>query len=336
MFKTAFAPTCALHAPRSPAAADESLLTMEAIGRHVAAPPIPRNDMPATAADLVARLDLETIEVDIFRGRSPQNSWTRVFGGQVIAQALVAAARTVEGRAPHSLHGYFILPGDPLVPIVFEVDRIRDGKSFTTRRVVAIQHGKAIFSLSASFQVEEQGVEHSMPMPAAPDPDALADPIDLMRLADEKTRHRMLAFADRIRPIEIRPIDLSRYAPGARGVAREPRQSLWIRIAGRLPDDPAIHRAALAFLSDMSLIDTALVAHGFSVSDPEFQVASLDHALWFHRPFRADEWMLYAQDSPNSGGSRGLTRGLLYSRSGVLVASVAQEGLIRRRREGAA
>ena len=287
--------------------------------------------MPATSADLVDRLDLETIEVDIFRGQSPQNSWKRVFGGQVIAQALVAASRTVEDRAPHSLHGYFILPGDPLVPIVFEVDRIRDGRSFTTRRVNAIQHGKAIFSLSASFQVEEDGVEHSFPAPDAPDPDALPDPAGLVKFADARTRERLQGFADRIRPIEIRPLDLSRFAPGARGVPREPRQSLWIRIAGRLPDDPAIHRAALAFLSDMTLLDTALAAHGFSVSDPEFQVASLDHALWFHRPCRADEWLLYAQDSPNAGGSRGLTRGLLYSREGALVASVAQEGLIRRR-----
>jgi acyl-CoA thioesterase II len=289
--------------------------------------------MIASAADLVANLDLETIEVDIFRGRSPQKGWKRVFGGQVIAQALVAASRTVEGRAPHSLHAYFILPGDPLVPIVFEVDRIRDGKSFTTRRVVAIQHGKAIFSLSASFQIDEQGVEHALAMPPAPDPDTLPDPIDLLRSAGEAAQQRLQGFFDRIRPIEVRPIDLSRYAPGARGLPREPRQSLWIRIAGRLPDDPAAHRAALAFLSDMTLLDTALVAHGFSVSDPEFQVASLDHALWFHRPCRADEWLLYVQDSPNSGGSRALTRGLLYSRAGVLVASVAQEGLIRRRPE---
>jgi acyl-CoA thioesterase-2 len=287
--------------------------------------------MPATSADLVERLDLETIEVDIFRGRSPQNSWKRVFGGQVIAQALVAASRTVEGRTPHSLHGYFMLGGDPLVPIVFEVDRIRDGRSFTTRRVNAIQHGRAIFSLSASFQVAEEGVEHSFPAPDAPDPDQLPDPAALAQFAEPKAKERIEGFIDRIRPIEIRPIDLSRYAPGARGRAREPRQSLWIRIAGRLPDDPAIHRAALAFLSDMTLIDTALAAHGYSVSDPEFQVASLDHALWFHRPCRADEWLLYAQDSPNAGGSRGLTRGLLYSREGALVASVAQEGLIRRR-----
>jgi acyl-CoA thioesterase II len=287
--------------------------------------------MPATASDLVARLDLETIEVDIFRGQSPQDSWKRVFGGQVIAQALVAASRTVEGRAPHSLHCYFILPGDPLVPIVFEVDRIRDGRSFATRRVVAIQHGKAIFSLSASFQVEEQGLEQSFPMPPAPDPDALPNPIDLAALSGEKARQRLEAFFERIRPIEIRPLDLSRYAPGARGIPREPRQALWIRIADRLPDDPAIHRAALAFLSDMTLLDTALAAHGFNVSDPEFQIASLDHALWFHRPCRADEWLLYVQDSPNSVGSRGLTRGLLYTRAGALAASVAQEGLIRRR-----
>jgi acyl-CoA thioesterase II len=289
--------------------------------------------MIASAADLVANLDLETIEVDIFRGRSPQKGWKRVFGGQVIAQALVAASRTVEARAPHSLHAYFILPGDPLVPIVFEVDRIRDGKSFTTRRVVAIQHGKAIFSLAASFQIDEQGVEHSAPMPPAPDPDTLPGPIDLLRSTGEAAQQRLQGFFDRIRPIEVRPIDLSRYAPGARGLPREPRQSLWIRIAGRLPDDPAVHRAALAFLSDMTLLDTALAAHGFSVSDPEFQVASLDHALWFHRPCRADEWLLYVQDSPNSGGSRALTRGLLYSRAGALVASVAQEGLIRRRPE---
>ena len=289
--------------------------------------------MLADAADLVANLDLETIEVDIFRGRSPQNNWKRVFGGQVIAQALVAASRTVEGRAPHSLHAYFILPGDPLIPIVFEVDRIRDGRSFTTRRVVAIQRGNAIFSLSASFQVDEQGVEHSLPMPAAPDPDTLPDPIYLVRSAGEAAQRRLQAFFARIRPIEVRPIDLSRYAPGARGVPREPRQTLWIRIAGRLPDDPATHRAALAFLSDMTLLDTGLATHGFSVSDPEFQVASLDHALWFHRPCRADEWLLYVQDSPNSGGSRALTRGLLYSRAGALVASVAQEGLIRRRSE---
>ncbi len=289
--------------------------------------------MIASAADLVARLDLETIEVDIFRGRSPQKGWKRVFGGQVIAQALVAASRTVEGRAPHSLHAYFILPGDPLIPIVFEVDRIRDGRSFTTRRVVAVQRGKAIFSLSASFQIDEQSVEHSLPMPAAPDPDTLPGPLDLLRSVGEAAQQRLQAFFDRIRPIEVRPIDLSRYAPGARGRPREPKQSLWIRISGRLPDDPAVHRAALAFLSDMTLLDTALATHGFSVSDPEFQVASLDHALWFHRPCRADEWLLYVQDSPNSGGSRALTRGMLYSRAGLLVASVAQEGLVRRRPE---
>ena len=229
--------------------------------------------MIASAADLVARLDLETIEVDIFRGRSPQKGWKRVFGGQVIAQALVAASRTVEGRAPHSLHAYFILPGDPLIPIVFEVDRIRDGRSFTTRRVVAVQRGKAIFSLSASFQIDEQGVEHSLPMPAAPDPDTLPGPLDLLRSVGEAAQQRLQAFFDRIRPIEVRPIDLSRYAPGARGRPREPKQSLWIRISGRLPDDPAVHRAALAFLSDMTLLDTALATHGFSVSDPEFQVA---------------------------------------------------------------
>jgi len=291
--------------------------------------------MPLTADGLVALLDLERIEKDIFRGAVAQNGWTRVYGGQVIAQALVAAAKTVEGRAPHSLHAYFILGGDPNAPIVFEVDRLRDGRSFTTRRVNAIQHGQAIFSMIASFQIAEDGVEHSLPMPPAPDPDTLPDPIQLLIAAGGKRAEAARAMYDRVQPVEIRPLDLSRYRPVLEGEHREPRQSIWIRIRGRLPDDPAVHRAALAFLSDLNLLDTALVAHGRTVMGKEFQVASLDHALWFHRPFRADEWLLYVLDSPNAGGARGLTRGALYSRDGALVASVAQEGLIRRRRDDA-
>jgi acyl-CoA thioesterase II len=290
--------------------------------------------MPLTAADLVALFDIEPIGPDRYVGRSPPNSWPRVYGGQVIAQSLVAASRTVEARPPHSLHAYFILPGDPLEPIVFEVDRIRDGRSFTTRRVVARQRGEAIFLLSASFQIEEEGLDHYFPMPDAPEPDRAVDPFAAAAFLGEKAQKRLKGLFERIQPIEFRPLDLTRYAPSTPGVAREPRQSLWIRIAGALPDDPVIHRAALAYISDMTLLDTALVAHGHTISDGRHQLASLDHALWFHRPVRADEWLLYVLDSPNAHGARGLTRGLLYTRAGVLAASVAQEGLVRPIRPG--
>jgi acyl-CoA thioesterase II len=287
--------------------------------------------MPRTAADLVALLDLEKIEEDIFRGSSPADGWKRTFGGQVIAQALIAATRTVEAsRAAHSLHGYFILPGDPEAPIVFEVDRIRDGGSFTTRRVVAVQHGKAIFSLSASFHVAETGFDHFIPAPEVPDPDQLLDAAQLMLMAG-RTAEQVERFVGRIRPIEFRPVEPARHAALKAGEVREPRQWLWIRVNGALPDDPIIHRAALAFLSDMTLLATSVIAHGRSLGEPEIQAASLDHALWLHRPFRADDWLLYVQDSPSASGARGFTRGLLYSRERVLVASVAQEGLIRKR-----
>ena len=285
--------------------------------------------MPLTAADLVALLDIEPIGPDRFVGRSPVNKWPRVYGGQAIAQSLVAASRTVEARAPHSLHAYFILPGDPAEPILFEVERIRDGRSFTTRRVTARQRGEAIFELSASFHVEEAGLEHQFPAPPAPEPDRLVDPLAAAPLLGAKAQGRLLGLLERTQPIEFRPLDLARYAPPAAGIVREPKQSLWIRIGGALPDDPAVHRAALAYLSDMTLLDTALVAHGHTVSDGHFRIASLDHALWLHRPCRADDWLLYVQDSPNAYGARGLTRGLIYTRAGVLAASVAQEGLMR-------
>ena len=200
-------------------------------------------------------------------GTRAPNGWKRVFGGQVIAQALIAAQRSVVGRAPHSLHAYFILGGDPHEPIQYEVERIRDGRSFATRRVVARQRGEAIFVLSTSFQVEEEGLEHFLPMPDAPDPDALADPVAAREIRRrDRPAERCEAFLERIRPIEFRPTDLSRYQPRVPGEKREPRQSLWMRIGGRLPDDPAIHRAALAYLSDMTLLDTVLVAHGYSIS----------------------------------------------------------------------
>jgi acyl-CoA thioesterase-2 len=279
--------------------------------------------------ELLSILDLEEIEHNIYRGRSPQVGWQRVFGGLVISQALVAAQRTVEGRAPHSLHAYFILPGDPNIPIVYEVDRIRDGRSFATRRCVAIQHGRAIFSLSASFQVAEEGLDHALSMPQVTAPEDLPSESELRERFGAMMPQNVRRWFDQERPIEMRPVDLQRYV--GRDKPMEPVQHVWLRATGTLPDDPAIHRAVLAYLSDMTLLDTALIAHGKSIFQRSMQVASLDHALWFHRPFRADEWLLYAQDSPNTGGARGLTRGLIYTQSGRLVASVAQEGLIRER-----
>lgn len=284
---------------------------------------------PDPVADLVGMLDLETIEVNIFRGVSPKVGWNRVFGGLVIAQALVAAARTVEGRAPHSLHAYFILGGDPAAPIVYEVDRIRDGRSFTTRRVVAIQHGQPIFTLAASFQIEEPGLEHAFAMPEVPDPETLPTEAHVMATLGDAVPEAVKRYFARKRAVEFRPVGTSRYL--RRGDKLPAQQMTWVKTVAPLGDDPALHRAVLAYLSDMTLLDTALIVHGKSVFDRNLQVASLDHALWFHRPFRADQWLLYVQDSPNSSGGRGLTRGSLYARNGALVASVAQEGLIRLR-----
>ncbi len=279
---------------------------------------------------LLSILDLEPLEHNLFRGRSPQVGWQRVFGGQVIGQALVAAARTVEGRASHSLHAYFMRPGDPSVPIIYEVDRIRDGKSFATRRVVAIQHGEAIFSMSASFQVEESGFDHQLPMPSVPPPEELPSESDLKALFVEKAPEPVRRYWERERPLELRPVDLRHYLSRE---PLEPVQQVWIRATGRLPDDPDIHRSVLAYASDMTLLDTSLFAHGRNIFDRDLQVASLDHALWFHRPFRIDEWLLYSEDSPSASGARGFSRGSLFSRDGRLIASVAQEGLIRRRHE---
>jgi acyl-CoA thioesterase-2 len=281
--------------------------------------------MSDAVSGLLQILDLERIEENIFRGLSPKVGWQRVFGGLVIAQALVASARTVEGRAPHSLHGYFLLPGDPSVPIIYEVDRIRDGKSFTTRRCNAIQHGQAIFSLSASFQIEEPGLDHAVPMPKVPLPDELPSEAETLSRFGAVIPEAIRRYFSR--EIEIRLI-LARSEKHEAGALE---QNVWLRASGRLPDDPAVHRAILAYISDMTLIDTVLGVHGRSVFDSGLQVASLDHALWFHRPFRADEWLLYAQDSPSSGSARGLARGLLFSQDGRLIASVVQEGLIRQR-----
>ena len=287
--------------------------------------------MSFTATDLLDILQLETIEENIFRGRSPQVGWQRVFGGLVISQALVAASQTVTDRPPHSLHGYFMLPGDPATPIIYEVERLRDGRSFATRRCTAIQHGQPIFTLAASFQTEEPGLDHALTMPDVPRPEDLPTEVELVRRFGARLPEAVRRYFERERPLELRPVDLTRYGPQVGSAAPDPIQRIWMRVTGPLGDDPAIHRAALAYMSDMTLLDTALVPHRRSLFDPSLQVASLDHALWFHRPFRADDWLLYAQDSPSSGGARGLTRGLIYAQDGTLVASVAQEGLIRER-----
>jgi acyl-CoA thioesterase-2 len=275
---------------------------------------------------LLTTLDLEQLEHNLYRGRSPQVGWQRVFGGQVIGQSLVAAARTIEGRLAHSLHAYFMREGDPAVPIIYQVDRIRDGKSFATRRVVAIQHGQAIFSMSASFQIEEPGLDHQIPMPQVPPPEELPSEAEVQSAYVDAVPEEVRRYWQRPRPIEIRRVDLRHF------LSRDklaPEQAVWIRATGMLPNDPTIHRAVLAYASDMTLLDTSLFAHGRGIFDHDIRAASLDHAMWFHRPARADDWLLYAEDSPSAFGARGFTRGSLFSRDGTLVASVAQEGLIR-------
>ncbi len=286
--------------------------------------------MTSAVQNLLEILDLEQLEVNLFRGRSPQVGWQRVFGGQVIGQALVAATRTVEKRAVHSLHAYFILPGDPKVPIIYEVDRIRDGGSFSTRVVKAIQHGKAIFSMSASYHRDEPGFSHQAPMPKVPSPDELPNEQDVKERVLPMMPDPVRKYYERERPIELRPVEYARYISRDH---RDPKFHVWIRATSKLPDDPAIHQCVLAYASDMTLLDSALIPHGRTVFEKSIQAASLDHALWFHRPFRADDWLLYAQDAPNAEGALGLSRGLIYSQDGKLVASVAQEGLIRERRE---
>ena len=277
--------------------------------------------------DLLALLDLERIEENIFRGTNRNLGSRRVFGGQVLAQALVAASRTVEAERPvHSLHAYFILPGDIAAPIVYDVDRIRDGGSFTTRRIRAIQHGRPIFNMSASFHGQESGHEHQEDAPTdLPGPDGLPSEIELLRaLADRIPEHLRDVYLQE-RPFEFRPVDpVSPFAPEAKA----PHHAVWFRTVDDLPADDTVHRAVLAYASDHGLLPTALRPHALSWAQPDLQIASLDHALWFHRSFRADRWLLYVTDSPNAAGARGFTRGSVYQ-NGALVASVAQEGLMR-------
>ncbi|GHF96347.1 acyl-CoA thioesterase [Streptomyces zaomyceticus] len=277
--------------------------------------------------DLLDLLDLERIEQDIFRGESRSALVPRVFGGQVAAQALVAAGRTVPAdRLAHSLHAYFLRAGDPGAPIVYTVDRIRDGRSFTTRRVVAVQHGQPIFHLSASFQAYEEGLDHQADMPAAPDPESLPTPAEML------PRHLPREVADRL--IEARAAVDLRYAEvppwGSVGEPREPRSQVWFRTNGKLADDPLLHVVLATYVSDMTLLDSVLLAHGrggWAVGD--VVGASLDHAMWFHRPFRADEWLLYDQESPTASGGRGLGQARIYTQDGRLAISVIQEGVVR-------
>jgi acyl-CoA thioesterase-2 len=275
---------------------------------------------------LIELLDLEELEVNVFRGRSPQEFRQRVFGGQVAGQALVAVGRTVERGTCHSLHAYFLRPGDPSKPILYTVDRIRDGHTFTTRRVVAVQHGRAIFNLAASFQPDEPGPDHQVAMPEAPDPDTLPSWEERIKPFIGRLPEEVRRWMTRDRPIEVRPVE---FVDPFHPVSRPPQQLVWIRANGRLPDSLLLHQCVVAYASDLTLLDTATLPHAIAWNDPRYMMASLDHAMWFHRPFRIDEWLLYAQQSPAAHGARGFTNGRLYTREGALVVSVAQEGLIR-------
>ncbi|HEY4409299.1 MAG TPA: acyl-CoA thioesterase II [Acidimicrobiia bacterium] len=269
--------------------------------------------------ELIALLDLEPLEVNLFRGVSWKDDRPRVFGGQVAGQALVAAGRTVDtGWEVHSLHGYFLRPGDPSVPIIYEVDRIRDGKSFITRRVVAIQHGEAIFNLQASFHRPETGLDHQLEMPETPAPETLPRADEL----EPPTPGRLWAR----QPIDIRYVD---GPPWQRTLSPSGRQLVWIRADGTLPDDPVLHTCVVAYASDYTLLGSSLLPHGRSYFRDDIMMASLDHAMWFHRPFRADEWLLYSQSSPSASGGRGLAMGAIFRRDGTHAVSVVQEGLIR-------
>lgn len=275
---------------------------------------------------LLALLDLERLELNLFRGQNRDIGSRRVFGGQVLAQALVAAGRTVEGRAVHSLHGYFMLPGDVNTPIVYQVDRIRDGRSFTTRRVLAIQEGREIFSMLCSFHVDEPGIEHGAAMLDVPPPEELPRELDLVRAMADRIPAPLRAVYTQERPIDFRPVaPVDPFAPDV----RPPAKHLWFRAEGTMPDEPILHQAVLAYASDYGLLGTALLPHGLSFMMRGVQAASLDHAVWFHRPFRVDDWLLYSMDAPAAAGARGFTRGSLFTRDGTLVASTVQEGLLR-------
>ena len=270
---------------------------------------------------------MESLEVNLFRGRSPEEWRQRVFGGQVAGQALVAAGRTVDpARVIHSCHAYFLRPGDPSVPIIYEVDRIRDGRSFTTRRVVAIQHGRAIFNLQASYQIDETGPEHQDAMPVVADPESLPTMQEQFAPYRDKFGPEFAEWSQRERPIDSRPTEVPSWLDHR---PRPPAQDVWIRANGKLPDDPLLHVCIVAYASDLTILDTAMLPHGVNFADGEFQVASLDHAMWFHRPFRADEWLLYHQRSQSASHARGIAEGSIFTADGRLAVTVIQEGLMR-------
>jgi acyl-CoA thioesterase-2 len=275
---------------------------------------------------LVRLLDLEQIEQDIFRGMSTKSRWQRVFGGQVAGQALVAAGRTVPTeRRVHSLHSYFVRPGDPTIPIVYEVDRVRDGRSFSTRRVIAVQHGETIFSLSASFQLDQDGIEHQSPMPAdVPAPETLPALVNRYGPSPEAAAF----YRAMPKPIDLRYVDDPPWQQHAKG-PRDGFSRVWMRADGVLPDDPLLHVCVLTYASDMTLLDSVLVRHGLAPGLDNIAMASLDHAIWFERPFRFDEWLLYSTSSPSASGGRGLAKGRFYTQDGRQVCSVVQEGMIR-------
>jgi acyl-CoA thioesterase-2 len=286
--------------------------------------------LPRSADELVDLLDLETIDVNLFRGTQPDTRLQRVFGGQVAAQALVAGARTVDAPlSAHSLHSYFLLPGDTAVPIVYDVERMRDGRSFSTRRVVARQHGRPIYFMTVSFQAPEEGFEHQDVMPEVPSPE---DSLDMVQLFREQSPEHADLWLQEWSALDLRAVGDSR--PGGRlsTEVHPARSRVWIRVNGSLDDQELTHKATFTYASDMTLLGSTLVPHGVAVSSPRVQSASLDHAIWFHRPFRGDQWLLYDQVSPSASGGRGLAFGRVFTQDGVLVASVAQEGLIRRRR----
>jgi acyl-CoA thioesterase II len=283
--------------------------------------------MDYDVGDLLELLDLEPIEHNIYRGRNRDIGTGRVFGGQVMAQALVAAHRTVDDdRTAHSLHGYFILPGDLAAPIVYFVDRLRDGRSFTTRRVTAIQHGRAVFNMSASFHRMEPGFEHQAPMPhVSRQPEELRSELELIRARADSIPEPLRGVLTQDRPIDFRPVEPDPLG----GTRREPVRRLWLRAIGDMPGDTLAHQAVLAYASDYGLLATAIQPQGLTIREPRLQAATLDHALWFHREFRIDDWLLYSMDSPAAAGARGFARGSVFTRDGRLVASVAQEGLLR-------
>ena len=282
----------------------------------------------ARPENIIDTLALERIEVNLFRGHAPKNEGPRIFGGLVIAQALRAAYATVEQSLCHSLHCYFLRPGDPSIPILFDVDRARNGRSFSTRRVTAIQHGEQIFNLAASFQHPEEGVEHQEPMPDVPSPEDLADEQELRRALTENLPPLMRQMAARPRPIDMRPVDPQNFMAGK---PAPPVQYVWMRAAQPIGDDPVFNQAVLAYASDMSFLSTAMRPHGMNWQTPGLQSASIDHAIWFHRPSNFSEWHLYVQKSPSASGARGFNLGEIYTQQGVLVASAAQEGLMRYR-----